>query len=102
MSDLFSKISEILSNPEASQKIREIASSMSEGQTGTQTSDLPSVTNEPSDPMALLSGLSGGGAHSRDLNLLNAMRPYLRSSRAAKIDSAVKAIRMIEMLSALR
>ncbi len=101
MADLFSKISEILSNPEASQKIRQIASSLSEGEGG--PGEIPALpAGEGADPMSLLSGLSSGGARSRELNLLNAMRPYLRASRAAKIDSAVKALRMIEMLSALR
>ncbi|MBO5248834.1 MAG: hypothetical protein J6B54_06085 [Clostridia bacterium] len=114
MPDLFSKISEILSNPESAQKIREIASTLS-------TSDLPSpapsvpeesedgIPDVPAlpasaglDTMNLLSSFSGGGTHSRDLALLHAVRPYLRASRAGKIDNAIKAIRVIDLLTALR
>ena len=115
MPDLFSKISEILSNPEAAQKIREIASTLSSdapsggGETGGESvpaslgTELPSLpASGGMDSLNFLSGLSSGGAHSRDLTLLNAVRPYLRSSRAGKIDNAIKAIRIIDLLSALR
>ena len=50
----------------------------------------------------ILSNLQSGGSHSRDLTLLNAVRPFLRASRAGRLDSAVRAIRLIDMLSALR
>lgn len=112
MADLFSKISEILSNPESAQKIREIASSISAGDSGSaeSSSDLSSAVpalapsdGDGFDVLGVLGGLSSsGGTHSRDLALLNAMRPYLRASRAGKIDNVIKAIRMIDMLSALR
>ncbi len=113
MADLFSKISEILSNPESAQKIREIAAGLSGNGTTASASDsvdssdpvFPETPALPTagtvDPVSLFSGFSGG-AHSRDLTLLNAVRPYLRSSRAGKIDNAIKAIRIIDLLSALR
>lgn len=110
MPDLFSKISEILSNPESAQKIREIASSLSSGESDGGES-VSALASEPAslpaaDPIGSLGALSqlnfSSGAHSRDLALLNAVRPYLRSSRAGKIDNAIKAIRVIDMLSALR
>ncbi len=110
MPDMFSKISEILSDPESARKIREIASSLSSSSPESggnevppmEASDLPALSaGEPEVP-DLLSGFSGGGAHSRDLALLYAMRPYLRASRAGKIDNAIKAIRVIDLLSALR
>ena len=113
MTDLFSKISEILSNPESAQKIREIAQSLSEGGSApVSSSDALNVSEPPMeespsfpaasmDPMRLFSGFSGG-AHNRELTLLNAVRPYLRSSRAGKIDNAIKAIRIIDLLSILR
>ncbi len=111
MPDLFSKISEILSNPESAQKIREIASTLSSSNPPPQTEDFPESASEdlPALPASgaldfpdLLSGFSGSGAHSRDLALLYAVRPYLRASRAGKIDNAIKAIRVIDLLSALR
>lgn len=112
MPDLFSKVSEILSNPEASQKIREIASSLSQSEQASapfpeeETAALPSAETvaPPSEsPLFPLGGLSSGfSAHSREMALLNAVRPYLRASRAGKIDNAIKAIRVIDMLSGLR
>ncbi len=113
MPDLLSKISEILSNPESAQKIREIAATLSTESPSSPPSqeedfpvssvpDAPALpTVSPVDAVSLFSGFSGG-AHSRDLALLNAVRPYLRSSRAGKIDNAIKAIRVIDLLSALR
>lgn len=111
MPDLFSKISEILSNPESAQKIREIASTLSSSDSSQPVENFPESgsDNLPTlpasgslDSLNLLSGFSGSGAHSRDLALLHAVRPYLRSSRAGKIDNAIKAIRVIDLLSALR
>lgn len=119
MSDMFSKISEILSNPEASRKIREIAASMASGPSSSGVSaevpgedpSIPAVASEVSPPsgggpslpdLAGILGNGSSGAHSRDLALLNAVRPYLRASRAGKIDNAIKAIRVIDMLSGLR
>lgn len=112
MPDLFSKVSEILSNPESAQKIREIASTLSSsGNQVPPAEDFPeSHSDDPPalpasgsfDSMDLFSGFTGSGAHSRDLALLNAVRPYLRASRAGKIDNAIKAIRVIDLLSALR
>ena len=113
MSDLFSKISEILSDPEASRKIRQIADSISsnssvppEEESQPDFSPAEDASAEPLLPALTESlgslGTVSSGPHSRDLQLLQAMRPYLRSSRAEKIDSAMKAIRMIDLLSALR
>lgn len=112
MPDLFSKISEILSNPESAQKIREIASTLSSPGNGDSPAedfpeslpaDAPALPASGSFDFAdLFSGFSGSGSHSRDLALLNAVRPYLRASRAGKIDNAIKAIRVIDLLSALR
>ncbi len=118
MADLFSKVSEILSNPESAQKIREIAASLSSSAESSEPDRFPEDSDSPAlpavessdrsgDGLLALSGLgsglsSGFGSHSRELALLNAVRPYLRASRAGKIDNAMKAIRVIDMLSGLR
>ncbi len=109
MPDLFSKVSELLSNPESAQKIRQIASSLASSEDSSEPSDavpaegLPAVSSDNADLTGLFSGLSSSvGGHSREMALLNAVRPYLRSSRAGKIDRAIKAIRVIDMLSNLR
>lgn len=104
MPDLFSKISEIMSNPEAAQKIKEIASSLA---SESSSSSLPPSEEGESvaasvDPSPALNLFSGISAHSREVALLNAVRPYLRSSRAERLNGAIKAIRVIDMLSGLR
>ena len=104
MPDLFSKISEIMSNPEAAQKIKEIASSLA---SESSSAPLPPPAEEESvaassAPVSALNLFSGISAHSREVALLNAVRPYLRSSRAERLNGAIKAIRVIDMLSGLR
>ena len=103
MPDLFSKISEIMSNPEAAQKIKEIASSLA---SESSSAPLPPPAEESvaasSEPVSALNLFSGISAHSREVALLNAVRPYLRSSRAERLNGAIKAIRVIAMLSGLR
>ncbi len=111
MPDLFSKVAEILSNPESAQKIKEIAAGLSDSSVSDPSSESvddsfsvesSSIPNQGLDSLNLPSGGFSSGGHFRELALLNAMRPYLRSSRAGKIDNAIKAIRVIDFLSALR
>ena len=104
MNDFLSNISEVMSDPEASRKIREIASSLSAGGATTEEPALPDSSSELSVADAPLGGWTPPAVslHSRECALLSAVRPYLRSSRAEKIDSALRAIRIIDLLSTLR
>ncbi|MBP3300584.1 MAG: hypothetical protein J6M34_03680 [Clostridia bacterium] len=106
MSDLFSKVSELLSDPESAQKIKSIAASLSgEGSDPAEDSSeslpLP-LPDEGASGGDLLPSFGVASSHSREINLLNALRPYLRSSRAEKVDRALKAIRVIDLLSRIR
>ena len=104
MNDFLSKISEVMSDPEASRKIREIASSLSAGGAATEEPALQEASSELSVSDAPLGGWTPPSVslHRRECALLSAVRPYLRSSRAEKIDSALRAIRIIDLLSTLR
>ena len=106
MADLFSKVSELLSDPEAARKIQSIASSLSSPQSADTPSEEGSApAAEGGDFSEALASLSGGmtaSSHRRETDLLYAVKPYLRPSRAGKIDRALKAIRMIDLLSNLR
>ena len=103
MSDMFSKISEILANPEASEKIREIAASLSSGNGSSVSADLPSEgESSTAASLGALSLPSASGGRDRELALLNAIRPYMRQSRVGRIDTAIRALRMLDMLRALR
>ena len=105
MPDLFSKVSELLSDPEASEKIKSIAASLSGngGESSEESSaDLPVPLPEDAPTGELFPSFGLSSAHSREINLLNALRPYLRASRADKVDRALKAIRVIDLLSRIR
>lgn len=108
---MISRLSSILDDPEQAEKIRKIAASMmkndSEEKTVSSTEetreDLPvmaeNFTSTRTDSFNKL--LSPTGC-SRNVSLLNAIRPYMRSSRAEKIGSAIKAMEMIELFSKLK
>lgn len=106
MSDLFSKVSELLSDPETARKIQGIASSLSSPQSVEESSEEDSSPAADgggfSEALASLSNGMTASSHRRETDLLYAVKPYLRPSRAGKIDRALKAIRMIDLLSNLR
>ena len=105
MSDLFSKVSELLSDPESARKIQSIAASLSGENSSPEPADtLPIPLSESGDSGEALPlpSFDFSSSHSREVNLLNAIRPYLRASRAEKVDRALKAIRVIDLLSRIR
>lgn len=111
MDDMISRISSILDDPEQAAKIKQIAASMM-GESSeksepievkTESEDIPTVAEATSAPVSrsyekLFSSMNC----SKNVTLLNAIRPYMRSSRAEKIGSAIKAMEMIELLSKLK
>ncbi len=115
MDDMISKISELLSDPSQAEKIKQIAASLAGNGESTALSDLSSEISLPdtgkttSDQSnALGSVLNSSDTRptnenmSRNIALLKAITPYLRSSRASKISSAIKAIQIIDILSKVR
>jgi hypothetical protein len=102
VSDLFSKVSELLSDPKAAGAIRQIAASVSSPEGGEADAE-PVLPELPSEGAPSVGDLPFSlSSHRREVDLLNAMRPYLRASRADKVDRALKAIRMIDLLSNFR
>lgn len=113
MDDMLSRISEILSNPEAAGKLKDIASSMggnsSQNVENEESSEFPiqesrGAFNDSGFDMAKMNSmLSGfGGGNNKNIALLNAIRPYMRKERSDKISSAIKAIQVISILSNLK
>lgn len=116
MDDMLSKITELLSDPSQAEKIRQIADSLAGNDVVTSdggSSPLPDTPAEESREVStsvgtdgLMSSFLGGGSSSngmsRNIALLQAITPYLRPSRAAKISSAIKAIQVIDLLSKAR
>ena len=112
MDDMISRLSSILDDPEQAEKIKKIAASMMGGASEEKTE--PQATEEPNEPLPVMAEtltppksnsygkiFSSMGC-SKNVSLLNAIRPYMRSSRAEKIGSAIKAMEMIELLSKLK
>ncbi|MDF2685258.1 MAG: hypothetical protein K0S55_439 [Clostridia bacterium] len=109
--DMLSRISEILNNPEAANKLKQIASSLNEP--GNKEAEKPlssdlalpeKAGNENTSGFNLdnlasaFSGFNGGNSSDKNVLLLNAIRPYMRESRASKINTAIKAIQVINLL----
>ena len=96
--DIFSGISKLLEDPEASKKIRELAGGLGGG------SSEESAPTSGSGDSAQIARLLGGMKmqNSREVVLLRAIAPYMRPSRAEKIQSAIKAIQVIGILNALQ
>ncbi len=123
MEDLSSKISEVLSDPEALEKIKLIASSLSAADTNTQTEFSESKVSEPSaekttednqnetpsffssiDPTILLKiGSVLSQTHpenDKNIKLMNSIKPYLSQKRATKIDTALQMLKIGKFASA--
>lgn len=110
MDDMISRISSILDDPEQAAKIKQIAASMmgdssekSEPiEVKTETEKLPTTKEVQAPVSRSYEKLFTSMNCSKNVTLLNAIRPYMRSSRAEKIGSAIKAMEMIELLSKLK
>lgn len=110
MDDMFSRISALLDNPEQAEKIKQLAASFVKDESNKTTA--PAAETAPGETLATamtstampqqLGNLLSGASHSRDVSLLNAIRPYMRKSRADKLSSAIKAMEMIEIFSKLK
>lgn len=117
-SDFMSVVSSLLSNPGALDALRGIVESAdgtrnsASQSSASPTSFLPPSFSKESEPQKnalkkLQNPFDGtapffGGKQDKNVALLNALTPYMRSERAAKIGSAIKAIRVIGMLSSLK
>lgn len=103
MDDMISRLSEILDNPEQAEKIKQIAASMMNGSSESINISEPNEPEKSTVPVSRsYEKLFTTVNYSRNANLLNAIKPYMRSSRADKIGSALKALEMIDLLSKLK
>ncbi len=101
MDDISNKINQILNDPEQLQQIMDIAKSMgiSPPQDGVQTP--PSFEKIPE----MISGISQFIQQSQQINekqeaLFQALRPYLKPGRQAKLDRAIQLARLSHLAEA--
>lgn len=92
--DMSGKIMDILSNPEMMQKLNDVMSSL--GASSENTSYNDNSSNElAANAKNIISTLNH--ADDRRITLLNALKPYLRDSRANGVDKAIKILKMTKL-----
>lgn len=110
--DFMSTVTSLLSNPGALDAIKQIASSAGTTAPKPVAQPSPSFSEFSEQPARNTSSensfnpvnalITRGGPQDKNIALLNALAPYMRVERAAKIESAIKAIRVIGMISSLK
>ncbi len=107
MDDLSARLSEILNDPESMKQVR----LMAEGLLGAEEKAEPAATALPLIPdgldidipkvMSVLSHLNKTTSDPK-IALLTALKPNLSEDRQKKVDTAIKLLKMIELLPLLK
>ena len=92
--DMTGKIMNMLSNPEMMKKISEAVGSLNQSGEQSNTSSTPD-DKSLDNIQNIISTINS--APDRRINLLNALKPYMRSSRAASVDRAVQMLRLTKL-----
>ena len=112
MDDIGEKLADILNDPNSLKRVREMAESIL-GNSGDKKSESPPISNinslfgEDFDPaqigkiISIMSRLKSTSDDNRE-KLLLALKPHLSAPRREKIDTAIKIIKLIDMLPLLR
>ncbi|MBE7052595.1 MAG: hypothetical protein E7395_08555 [Ruminococcaceae bacterium] len=96
--NLNDKLSSLLSNPDAMNMLSSLIGSSAQGSSPSEAEPASGGDEEiVSTIKNAMSRLSGGG--DKRINLLNALRPYMRESRTAGIDKAVKMLKLTQLTS---
>lgn len=107
MEDIAGKIEELLNDPNGMAKIQSMAESVF-GNSGSKDNNLPVAKNESIPDidtgtiMKVFNLLRSNNNSSGRANLLLALKPHLSSERQQKIDSAIKIMKIIEILPVLK
>lgn len=114
MDDIFSKISSMLENPETAGKLKDIAASVmgdsspSGGQADLHgaeengISETVSVAERTPGLPDLFASFPKLRSDDRSVTLLKAIKPYMRETRAGKIDSAIRIMQMLKVFGNLK
>lgn len=95
--DLQNKLNAILGNPEMMKAISSLAGGINQS-TGESSAD--SGEMDLSSIQNIVSSMNDG-SDSR-INLLNALKPYMRKSRADNMDMAIRIIKLTKLTSLLK
>lgn len=114
--DMFSKLSQLLENPQSADVIKQIASSFSApSSSNSEAESVPAMgyshpseehhrsqQDMPLDFDRIRNVMSAVNHNDKNISLLHAIEPYLSQSRAGKVESAIRAIQIIRMISYLK
>lgn len=105
MDDLNQKLAQILNDPESMNRVKEMAESiLSQNEKQEQKEDsvfgIPDST-ELGNIMSIVSKLNQKNDDART-NLLAALKPHLSEPKREKVDTAIKILRLLDLLPALK
>lgn len=101
--DLNGLLGDLLSSPDAMEKLQEILSSLGSAPPSEGTpSPVPALPGGDmmGRLMPLLSAMNGGG-EDQNVALLKALRPYLHGGREQRLDQAIEMLRLAKLLPLL-
>ena len=105
MDELGAKLSEILSDPESMNRVREMAESIlnQKSEPEPEKDDLSALTDigEISQIMGLVSRLQSQNNDPRAA-LLTALKPHLSETKREKVDTAIKILRLLDLLPLIK
>jgi hypothetical protein len=106
MDDLNQKLAQILSDPESMNRVREMAESILSDEPQKKEEPDTSIfgavdSNEMLKIMSLVGRLQNGGDDNRT-RLLTALKPHLSEQKQEKVDTAIKILRLLELLPVLK
>ena len=106
MDDISEKLAGILNDPDSMEKVRKMADSLFSEEKGNSKPESEEAFDIPSlDEMnAIISIVSKLKADSDDgrARLINALKPYLSEHRRGKADTAIKLLKIIELLPLIK
>ncbi len=101
MEDLSQKLSALLNDEESIRQLQELAEMAGFTDSSQQQSPMGEMP-DMSKIMGLMSILNQAKADDNNICFLEALRPLLESERQSKVDKAVKILRILNILPALR
>lgn len=104
MDDLSQKLAEILNDPDSMNRVREMAEDILGNKPEPEpTNDITDIlsNNDLMNVMSLVSKLNTQSDDSRT-QLLRALKPHLSEPKREKVDTAIKILRLLELLPILK
>lgn len=103
MDDISEKLSELLNDPDGMNRIK----SMAENLLGTKAEQPQKNSADDLDIdigalTGILKKMKGNGANDSRINLLLALKPNLSKEKQARVDSAIKILKLIELAPFLK